>query len=253
MYNKFSNSSTKLKSCFLLAVAETTAELQAANARKTPMYSSSTNNLTNGSRAQSASRRPSLFANNRVQPTPDYPYGAHLPSIRDAAGSVDRQTPHYYDGLHTSPRPKTPLTAASPKSPVRPPSASISSLFNTLSKRSTENFMNSNGEIDELILPSSRQSRRPSNENAKYGISTNQTTTKEIMVQPKHLVENGTDTRYSTSPHDTYQQQRGVTLSGRVRSAVIHVQPENPHITETINKDRTNPGKLNVFRLRKPY
>ncbi|CAF5095657.1 unnamed protein product, partial [Rotaria socialis] len=80
-----------------------------------------------------------------------------LPSIRDVSGSVERQI-QSYDTLYT-PRSKTHLAGGSPKSMSRPASASISSLYNTIAKRSTENFMSYNGEIEELILPFSRQSR----------------------------------------------------------------------------------------------
>jgi hypothetical protein len=155
----------------LLAVAETTAELRVSGTRKTPAYSSSANHLTANSIAAPATRRSALFTTNRVHPSIDHNYATHLPSIRDAAGDVDRHN-QLYDDIHSRPRSKTPLMGISAKSPGRPPSATISSLFNTLAKRSTENFMSSNGELDETIVPSpvppSRRSQRPSNGSTKY-------------------------------------------------------------------------------------
>ncbi|CAF4390217.1 unnamed protein product, partial [Rotaria magnacalcarata] len=80
--------------------------------------------------------------------------------------------------------------------------------YNTIAKRSTENFMSYNGEIEELILPSSRQSRRLSHENNKHTLSVNQTMTKETVTPHKHTVDTGTDTRHHLSPHDNSQQQQ---------------------------------------------
>ncbi|CAF3765080.1 unnamed protein product [Rotaria sordida] len=232
-----------------LAVTETTSELRTNGIQKTSVYSSSANNIINATKGQSATRRSHLFTNNRVQPTTERNFGAHLPSIRDAAGPVERQN-QFYDGLQTTPRSKTPLTNTSPKSLGRPASASMSSIFNTLAKRSTENFMTSNGDIDELILPSSHQSRRPTNESNKYGTGNNQTTTiKETIPSQKHSIDNGGDNRYSINPYDNNQQQQqqqqhGSILSNRIRSAVPNVHVEVPYGNETITKERTNTGQL---------
>ncbi len=179
---------------------------------------------------------------NRIQPTADHIYETHLPAIRDASGSGEQQQ-NSYDDLSYRSRPKTPITSASPKSTGRPPSASISSIFNTLSKRSTDNFMSSNGEIDELIVPNGRQSRRPSNESSKHGIGTNQTSTKQTITQ-KQSVDSGLDSRYSTSLPDTNPQQQRITgLSNKLRSSVPNVQAETSPVHEPITKERTNAGK----------
>ncbi len=219
--------------CFL-AVTETTSELRVAGSRKVPGHSSSTNHLTNGSTGPTFTRRSNLFTTNRIEPTTDPTYETHLPLIREPIGTVERQQ-QLYDDLHSHSRPKTPLASTSPKSTTRPPSASISSIFNTFSKRSTENFISSNGETDELIISPSRQSRRPSIESNKYGTVTNQIPTKQ-----KHSVDSGVDSRYSSSPPDAYQQQR---ISHRFRSNLSNVQIETPLVNETITKERANAGK----------
>lgn len=110
-----------------------------------------------------------------------------------------------------------------------------------MAKRSTENFINFNGDIDELILPSSRHSRRPTNEN-KHVNGANQTISKEAVVPQKRSIENVIDTRYSSTPRDN-QQQRGFTPSSRLRSAVPTYQVET-HTNETAAKERANAGKL---------
>ncbi|CAF3809938.1 unnamed protein product [Rotaria socialis] len=228
-------------------VNETTAELRTGGTQKPSTYSSSANNVTGASRESSAIRRSHLFTNNRVQPAPEYSNGAHLPSIRDVSGSVERQI-QSYDTLYT-PRSKTHLAGGSPKSMSRPASASISSLYNTIAKRSTENFMSYNGEIEELILPFSRQSRRLSHENNKHPLNVNHTMTKETVIPQKHVVDTGTDTRYPSSPRDNSQQQRGLTSSNRLRSSIPNAQVEIPHINETFTKERPSAGQLYQRRI----
>jgi len=220
-----------------------------AGTRKVAGYSSSTNHLTAGSTAPANIRRTNLFNTNRIQPTTDRIYETHLPSIRDATGAIERQK-LLYDEIHPRSRPKTPLASTSPKNTARPPSASISSLFNTLAKRSTDNFMSSNGELDELHIPHSRLSRRPSNESNKYGTGPNQTPTKSTLTPLKHSGDSGVDSRYSASPPDMIYQQRVSNLSNRVRSTVPNVQLDSPlgHETTTTatttTKERINNGKI---------
>jgi hypothetical protein len=231
-----------------LAVAESTSELRVSGTRKVAGYSSSTNHLTAGTTGPTFVRRTNLFATNRIQPTVDRVYETHLPSIRDAAGAIDRQK-LVYDDPYTRSRPKTPQASTSPKSTGRPPSASISSLFHVLAKRSTDNMMSSNGELDELNVPPSRQSRRPSNESAKYGTGTNQTPTKSTLTPQKNSGDSGVDSRYSTSPPDLIQQQRTSTLSTRLRSIASNAQVDTPlgHETTTTSttvKERTHNGKI---------
>jgi len=119
----------------------------------------------------------------------------------------------------------------------------MSSIYNTLSKRSTENIMSSNGELDELIVPPSRQSRRPSNESNKYGTGANQTLTKQIITSQKTSGDSGVDSRYSASPPDANQQQRVLGVSSRIRSTVPKVHVETSPVHETTTKERTNTGK----------
>jgi hypothetical protein len=192
-------------------------------------------------------RRTNVFTTNRIQPTVDRVYETHLPSIRDATGAIERQK-LVYDDVHFRSRLKTPLASTSPKSTGRPPSASISSLFHTLAKRSTDNFMSSNGELDELNVPPSRLSRRPSNESTKYGTGTNQTPTKTTVTPQKHSLDSGVDIRYSISPPDLIHQQRASTLSTRLRSTVPNAQVDTPlgheTTTTTTTKERTNNGKI---------
>jgi hypothetical protein len=224
----------------LLAVTETTSELRVSGTRKAPPYSNSANHLATGATAAPATRRSNIFPTNRIQPTTDHVYETHLPSIRDVSVSTERQH-QLYDDIQPRSRPKTPITSASPKSTTRPPSASISSIFNTLSKRSTENFMNSNGEIDQLTAPPSRQNRRTSNEsNRNGGTSANQTPTKQTLTPQKYSGDSGVDSRYSMSPADINHQQH---TSTKLRSAIPNVHNQTPLVHETITKERTNNGK----------
>ena len=226
-----------------LAVAETTSELRVAGTQKFAGHSGSANHINSTSPAAAAAapstaRRTTLFTTNRVQPTNDQYYETHLPSIRDASGPVDRTQPSS-DDVHSRSRPKTPLTttaaAVSPKSTTRPPSASISSLFNTLAKRSTDNFHSSNGEIDEIrTTPQSRQSRRASNESSKY--ATNNTPTKHTYSTHKYSGDSGVESRHSSSPLDANQQYRMAAYSSRIRS-------DNSPGQET-TKDKTISGKF---------
>ncbi len=255
IYESFINLKLKVNTilngvCFsFLAVAETTSELRVAGTRKVPGNPSSSNQLPTGSPGPITARRSQLFTANRIQPTTDHIYETHLPLIRDSTGIVERQQ-QFYDELNYRSRPKTPVTNASPKNTARPPSASISSIFNTLSKRSTENFMNSYGELDELIISPSRESRRPSNESSKYGIGTNQTPTKQIITPQKNSGDSGVDSRHSASSPDTNQQQRVFGLSNRIRSTVPNVHGETSPVYETTTKERTNTGKSTTLYIR---
>jgi hypothetical protein len=222
-----------------LAVEETTSELRVAGTQKVTAYSSSVNPITPVVNGSANARRANLFTTNRVQPSNEQNYDRHLPSIRDAAGPVDRQQ-QSSDDLQSRSRVKTPLTNPSPKNTTRPPSASFSSLFNNISKRSTDNFMSSNGDMDELIKPPSHQSRRPSNDSNRYGIPTNQIPMKTIFVAPKYSGDSGVDSRYSASPPDTNQQVRTLNPSTKFRS---NVQTETIPLHETTTKERTQNGK----------
>ncbi len=204
--------------------------------------------MTNDSVGSSATRRSNLFNTNRIQPTADHIYEKHLPSIADPSGTFVQQH-RLYDDLHSRSRSKNSLTNPSPKSAQRSLSASISSIFNTLSKRSTENIMGSNGEINELKITSSRRSRPVSNDSSKYGIETNQTAMKQMITPQKHSVDNGNDTRNSNNRPDTHRQQRASTLSGRLRFNVPNVQVESPLIHEMLTKDQSNTGKFTALHI----
>ena len=230
-----------------LAVEETTSALRVAGTAKVAGYSSSANHLTAAANAPAITRRTNIFNANRIQPSNgNQAYERHLPSIRDAAGPVERQQVQYqqsYDDLQSRSRAKTPVTTASPKSTARPPSASFSSLYNTLAKRSNENFISSTGDFDELNKLGSHQSRRASNDSNKYGITTtNPTPTKAITVLPKHSGDSGVDIRYSASPPDVNQQVRSSNFPTRLRS---NIQTETVPIHEpiTTTKERTHNGK----------
>jgi len=200
--------------------------------------------LTNDSVGASATRRSNIFNTNRIQPTVDHIYEKHLPSIGDASGTFVQQH-RLYDDLHSRSRSKNSLTNPSPKSARRSLSASISSIFNTLSKRSTENIMDSNGEINELKITSSRRSRPISNDSSKYGMETNQTAMKQMTTPQKHSVDNGN----SSNRPDTHRQQRASTLSGRLRFNVPNVQVESPLIHEILTKDQSSTGKFTALHI----
>lgn len=223
-----------------LAVEETTSELRVAGTRKVAAYSSSANPITPTINGTPNTRRTNVFTANRIQPSNEQGYERHLPSIRDAAGVVDRQQQQSSDDLQSRSRVKTPITNPSPKSTARPPSASFSSLFNTMAKRSTDNFMSSNGDMDDLTKPAIHQSRRPSNDSNRYGITANQPTMRTIFVAPKYSGDSGVDSRHSASPPDTNQQVRTANPSTKLRS---NVQTETSPLYETATKERTHNGK----------
>ena len=225
-----------------LAVEETTSELRVAGTRKVAAYSSSANPIIPPVNGATNTRRTNLFTTNRIQPSNDQVYERHLPTIRDAAGAVDRQQQQQQssDDLQSRSRVKTPITIPSPKNTTRPPSASFSSLFNAMAKRSTDNFMSSNGDMDDLMKPASHQSRRPSNDSNRYGITANQTPMRTIFVAPKYSGDSGVDSRFSASPPDTNQQVRTPNPSTKFRS---NVQTETIPLHETITKERTHNGK----------
>jgi hypothetical protein len=176
-----------------------------------------------------------------MQPSTDHSYDTHFPSIRDTNGNVDRQN-QFQDEFHSSSRSKTPIKSTSPKSTGRPPSASISSIFNNIAKRSTENFMSTNDEIEAMSFPSpvppSRRSQRPNK-----GGGVNQNTTKQTISPHKQSGDSGLDIRFSNGSGDTNQHQRALGVSARLRTNAQQVHLESPAIQETVTKERTTPGK----------
>jgi hypothetical protein len=111
--------------------------------------------------------------------------------------------------------------------------------------------MNSNGEIDQLTVPASRQSRRPSNESNRNGTSTYQTPTKQTITPQKYSGDSGVDSRYSASPADINQQT--THLSTKLRSAVPNAQIQTPYVHETITKERINNGKSILLDFKDIY
>ncbi|CAF1441793.1 unnamed protein product [Adineta steineri] len=225
----------------LNVVTETTSNLRISVERRPLDRSPSSNHLQPDSAGSSPTRRTNLFTTNRIQPTNAHIYEKHLPLIRDISGTSLHQHRLYDDGYPRS-RSKTPIGGTSPKSAQRSLSASISSIFNTLSKRSQENVMGSNGDINELKITSSRRSRQLSNDSSKFGVDTNHTTTttKKITVTPqKHTGDDGIDNRPGTS-----RQQRSSMQSARPRLNMPNVQVESPLMHELLTKEQTNTGSL---------
>lgn len=228
---------------FFQAVAETTAELCVAGTRKTPTHSSSTHRLGVGSAAGPAARRSNSHTPNRIQVSTDHPFfDTHLPSIRDTNSYIERDH-QSQDEFRFYSRSKTNLAETSPKSTGRPPTASFSSIFNSLSKRSTENFTSPHLDVEETIIPTqvppSRRSQRPNR-----GATSQRNLSKHTMPTHKPSGDSGVDIRLSTSSGDTNQQQRVVGLSSRLRSNAPQVHLEYAAPQETGTKERVIPGNV---------
>lgn len=197
--------------------------------RKTPSFSppSSTHHLSMAAAAASSARRSNLFASNRIQPSSNHGYDTHLPSIRDSHGSHDFQT-----------RVRTPGTNTSPKNTGRPPSGSISSIFNALAKRSTENFASVYGDYEEINnsnpVPPSRRSQRPHKMN---GHNTN--LIKQTVASQKAPNENGNDIRFS---HGSFDQQNGEIIT-RYRSNAGQTHLDSSPVQNSVPKERTQFGR----------
>ena len=221
---------------FSLAVAETTAELCIAGTRKSPIYTPPSSNHLTGTAASNARRSHLSSSSNRIQPASNYLYETNLPFIRDANGHVDGQNPtRYYS------RPKTPLIDASPNSLSRPPSGSMSSIFNALAKRSSENFTTATGDQEETInlhpVPPSRRSQRP-----HKGTGLNQNVARQVPLSHKPSGDSGIDIHYSTSSADANQQQRALAMSTRMRTNVPQIHADPSFLQETVTRERTGFG-----------
>lgn len=205
-----------------------------AGTRKTPAYSpTSTSNLT----AASATRRATAVPSNRIQPTPNHLYETHFPSIRDPTDNSE-QPIQSHDEIHHRTQSKRPLTNASPKSNGHAPSTSISSIFNALTKRSSENFMSTYGEFDEANNPNAVIASRRVQTAANKEVEINQN-----LIPQKQSIDNGSDARMpSASRH--LNQQRTIGSSARVRVNVPQIHIEAANIQEAVNKERSTPGKL---------
>ncbi|CAF1431067.1 unnamed protein product [Didymodactylos carnosus] len=196
------------------AVAETTAELRVAGSRKSP------SNLAG----------PSNIFINKINPE------TRLPLIKDVS---DHQSGVSNGQSRSRSRSKTPITA-SPKSTRHSRvgnisrQASISSIFNMLKQRSTENFdyhpqVDNNDEDDEIINDNCL--RRKSNDSVKY--SSTKAQQKAIIV--KNITGNnndsGVDIRFSSSSGDTQKQQQ-------------QQQSLPTKLVEQIAKEKLNQGQL---------
>lgn len=226
--------------CISLAVAETTAELCIAGTRKAPSHSPSSTNRLTGTAASNARRSHLSSGSNRIQPSSNHLYETHLPFIRDANGHVDGQ-----NALHSYSYPKTPVTNASPNSLGRPPSASMSSIFNALNKRSSENLANAYGDYEEVMnlhpIPPSRRSQRP-----HKGTGLNQNTGKQTLLSHKQSGDSGVDIHYSSSSADANQQQRALAMSTRMRTNIPQIHAEPSVVQEAVTRERTNLGTSSV-------
>jgi hypothetical protein len=123
----------------------------------------------------------------------------------------------------------------------------MSSIYNALARRSTENLISINGGLNESIDPSpipppSRRSQRPSKAN-----EINQNITKQATVPKKQSTDSGIDIRFSSSLGDTNQQHRILGASAQPRTNAPQVYMESSRIHETAAKERTNPGKSIVL------
>ncbi|CAF0873678.1 unnamed protein product [Adineta ricciae] len=228
----------------MLAPNETPSNLRLSNSQKRSSHSPASNHITADSPGSSPARRSSIFITNRIQPTAEHIYEKHLPPVRDVPSTFAQQ-PRVYEDARSRSRSKTPIGTASPKAPQRSLSASISSIFNTLSKRSTENAMGSNGDLNELRITSSRRSRPLSTESGRRGIDTPHVITKQINVTPqKQSIDNGIDSRYATHRSETVRQQQTPLHSARVRLNVPNVHVESPLMHEVLTKEQGSTGPL---------
>ncbi|UJR21245.1 hypothetical protein I4U23_024340 [Adineta vaga] len=245
IFHKILRSKSERKS--LNVVNENPSNSHLSTSRKPSDHSPSPNHLIVDSPGSSPARRSNIFTINRIQPTTEHIYEKHLPPARDAPSPYVQQQQHSraYDDVRSRSRSKTPIGGASPKGPQRSLSASISSIFNAFSKRSTENLVGSNGDITELKITSSRRSRPLSTENSRRKVDTNHVPTKQINVTPqKQSVDSRIDSRYSTNRPETAHQQRTPLHSARVRLNVPNVHVESPLMNEMLTKEQTNTGSI---------
>lgn len=228
---------------FSLAVAETTAELCIAGTRKSPIYTPPSSNHLTGTAASNARRSHLSSSSNRIQPTSNYLYETHLPFIRDANGHIQGQNP-----TRSYSRSKTPMIDASPNSLGRPPSGSMSSIFNALAKRSSENFAAAIVDQEETInlhpVPPSRRSQRP-----HKGTGLNQNVVRQLPLSHKPSGDSGIDIHYSTSSADANQQQRALAMSTRMRTNVPQIHAEPSFLQETVTRERTGFGGMSPTEL----
>ena len=190
-------------------------EMYVAGTRKSSAHPAS------ASPSAAYARRSTLFMSHRVQPAIEQTDEAHLPWLHDESGS--------------RPRPKTPLTISSAKSPTRPLSTSMSSTHHISVKRPSEHFISTSGDLVEIILSNpaagpDRRPRRVNGENSKSAGANHQLT-------PRPSGNAAVDSNQQ-------QQQRILLSSARSRPTTPKiVQVESSLVHDRALKERTNTGK----------
>ena len=169
---------------------------------------------TSASPSTACVRRSALFMSHRVKPAIAQTNEAHLPWLHDDSPS--------------RPRPKTPLTVSSPKSPTRPVSTHSINV-----KRPSEHFISTTGDLVEIILSNptagpDRRMQRATGANSKSAGVTHQVTP-----------------RPAGSPAaDVDRQHRFLLSSARSRPTTPKiVQLEPSLVPDRALKERTNTGK----------
>lgn len=220
------------------AVAETQADLRISGTRRVADPTSPLSNNT--------SKRPNHASMNRIYGPTDHIQDPYLPSLRDANNPFsDRENPSQ-DEFRFYSRSKAHLADASPRNTLRPTTASFSSIFNSLQRRSKENLQNPIIDIEETIIPSQAQPIRRSkpvqrNTNLTRSLNNNH------VVPYKSMGDIQGDTRFSPSSGDTNQvQQRVIGLSSRMKPTGM---PKNtpgstsPKEGSPLTKERVIHGK----------
>lgn len=207
-----------------------------AGTRKAPAYSpSSSQNLS----TPNTTRRSHAFSSNRIQQSSSQYYDTHLPSIRDVNDNVERQV-QSQDELHNHLSSKKQTLSTSPKSTGRPPSTSISSIFNTLAKRSAENITGPHGDFEETGSPNPISTSRRLQQSSK-AIETNHATIKQIIVPQKLLGDNGVDVHVSNGSGDT-NNQRAIGTPARIRNNMLQINIDSSYAQESLAKERNISG-----------
>lgn len=213
------------KNCILLyfkAITETTAELYVGGARKP----TTTSRAAIGGGTAAMVRRPTIVtASNRTPPSLESVNEKYLPSIRETSLAIERHP--------------VAVDTSRPKTPMRPTSATPSSVMNALAKRSMENMFSMNGDLEDVINstpipPPSRRSQRPA---------------KRTSGLQRSPVENTVEYRYSAQPTDNSntQQRSPATSSGKNRIHGNQAQIDTTYFVDAPTKDRNGTGNSVSF------
>jgi hypothetical protein len=196
------------------------------NARKPTTYSTSVNRSGTGLTGNLHAHRSKLIALDRVQITNPSMHEHHLPSIRDITVNAERscQQANYDDRSFRS----------HTKVPVHIPSVSASSILNVLVKRSMNNAMNINDDMDTAHVtspvPPSRRSRRSINAMGKESTLNSSSLVKQAS---KTLADSGVDLHYSSGSID-HNQWNHARIKYRTQAA--KVSHASPLVSEPITK-----------------